>query len=65
MAFYVDESRSLRLFCRPMAPPIARWHGEGKLRPHVSQIFPLRRAADALKLMAMRQVKGKPVLVPH
>jgi NADPH2:quinone reductase len=38
------------------------WFREGKLRPHVSQTFPLRQAAEALKLMAARQVKGKVVL---
>ncbi len=41
---------------------LARWYGEGKLRPHVSQTFPLEKAAEALKLMAARQVKGKVVL---
>ncbi len=41
---------------------LGRWFGEGKLRPHVSQTFPLERAAEALKLMAARQVKGKVVL---
>jgi NADPH:quinone reductase len=41
---------------------LAGWFREGKLRPHVSQTFPLRQAADALKLMAARQVKGKVVL---
>src|SRR6266571_5165949 len=41
---------------------LARWYGEGKLRPHVSQTFPLGKAAEALKLMAARQVKGKVVL---
>jgi NADPH:quinone reductase len=41
---------------------LGRWFREGKLRPHVSQTFPLREAADALKLMAARQVKGKLVL---
>jgi hypothetical protein len=30
----------------------------------VSQTLPLSRAADALKLMAARQVKGKIVLTP-
>ena len=38
------------------------WYAEGKLKPHVSQTFPLEKAADALKLMAARQVKGKVVL---
>src|SRR4051812_26123787 len=41
---------------------LARWYAEGKVKPHVSQIFPLERAVDALKLMAARKVKGKVVL---
>jgi NADPH2:quinone reductase len=41
---------------------LAQWYGEGKLKPHVSQTFPLEKAAEALKLMAARQVKGKVVL---
>jgi len=44
------------------ARQLARWYDEGKLRPHVSQAFPLERAVDALKLMAARQVKGKVVI---
>ena len=35
---------------------------EGRLKPHVSQTFPLEKAAEALKSMAARQVKGKVVL---
>ena len=38
------------------------WFREGKLRPHASKIYPLEKAADALRLMAARQVKGKVVL---
>ena len=41
---------------------LAAWYAEGKLRPHVSQTLPLAQAADALKLMAARKVKGKLVL---
>src|SRR5688572_5566665 len=41
---------------------LGQWYREGKLKPHVSQTFPLAKAADALKLMAARQVKGKVVL---
>ena len=41
---------------------LARWYAEGKLKPHVSQTLPLEKAAEALKLMAARQVKGKIVL---
>jgi NADPH:quinone reductase len=41
---------------------LGRWFAEGKLRPHVSKTFPLERAADALAMMAGRNVKGKVVL---
>jgi len=41
---------------------IATWYEQGKLRPHVSETFPLEKAAEALKLMAARKVKGKVVL---
>jgi NADPH2:quinone reductase len=41
---------------------IAAWYEQGKLRPHVSERFPLEKAAEALKLMAARKVKGKVVL---
>jgi NADPH:quinone reductase len=41
---------------------LGRWYGQGRLKPHVAQTFPLERAADALTLMANRQVKGKVVL---
>jgi NADPH2:quinone reductase len=41
---------------------LGKWFREGKLKPHVSQTFPLEQAADALKLMAARKVKGKVVL---
>jgi NADPH2:quinone reductase len=41
---------------------LAAWFREGRLKPHVSQTFPLAQAVDALKLMAARKVKGKVVL---
>jgi len=41
---------------------LGRWYAGGKLKPHVSATFPLERAADALTLMANRQVTGKVVL---
>ena len=41
---------------------LGRWWADGKLKPHVSQTYPLERAADALTAMANRQVKGKVVL---
>jgi len=41
---------------------LGAWFREGKLKPHVSQTFPLEQAVEALKLMAARKVKGKVVL---
>ncbi len=41
---------------------LAEWYREGKLRPHVSQTFPLERTAEALALMASRQAVGKLVI---
>jgi NADPH2:quinone reductase len=35
---------------------------EGKLKPHVSQTFPLADAADALQVVAARRAKGKIVI---
>ena len=42
---------------------LGRWFAEGKLKPHVSKTFPLERAADALAMMAGRNVKGKVVII--
>ena len=41
---------------------LTKWYAEGRLKPHVSQTFPLEKAAEALKANAARQVKGKVVL---
>jgi NADPH2:quinone reductase len=41
---------------------LSAWFAEGRLKPHVTETFPLARAADALALMAARQVKGKVVI---
>ena len=41
---------------------LARWYGQGKLRPHVSQTLPLEQAPQAIRLLASRQAKGKVVL---
>ena len=42
---------------------LGKWYRDGKLKPHISATFPLEKAAEALKMMAARQVKGKVVLV--
>ncbi|MFL5625192.1 MAG: NADPH:quinone oxidoreductase family protein [Ktedonobacteraceae bacterium] len=39
------------------------WFAQGKLKPHISATYPLEQAADALKDVMNRKVKGKVVLV--
>jgi NADPH2:quinone reductase len=41
---------------------LGEWYRAGKLRPHVSAVLPLAKAAEALQQMARREVKGKLVL---
>ena len=41
---------------------LGKWYAEGKLKPHVSATYPLERAADAIRLLADRKVKGKVVV---
>jgi NADPH2:quinone reductase len=41
---------------------LGAWFRAGKLKPHVSQTFPLAKAVEALQLMAGRKAKGKIVL---
>jgi NADPH2:quinone reductase len=41
---------------------LGAWYQAGKLKPYVSETFPLERAAEALTLMSSRKVKGKLVL---
>ncbi len=38
------------------------WQGEGRLRPHVSHVLPLARAAEALDLLRSRSATGKVVV---
>jgi NADPH2:quinone reductase len=38
------------------------WYAEGKLKPHISQTFPLERAADAIWSLARRESTGKVVV---
>lgn len=38
------------------------WHAEGRLRPHVSHVLPLERAAEALELLRSRRATGKVVV---
>ncbi|MBE0412507.1 NADPH:quinone oxidoreductase family protein [Yoonia sp.] len=40
------------------------WHSKGRLKPHISDIFPLNDAAQALELMRSRKSTGKVVVTP-
>lgn len=40
------------------------WYKEGKIRPVVSETYPLEQVADALNAMMNRRVTGKVVLIP-
>lgn len=39
------------------------WHAEGKLKPLVSQTFPLAQAAEAINLLGQRKAVGKVVVL--
>ena len=41
---------------------LGRWFSDGVIKPHISAMFPLERASEALRLMAERRVTGKLVL---
>jgi len=43
---------------------LVSWTAEGKLSAHVHGIYPLAKAADALKVLADRQAMGKVILKP-
>ena len=43
---------------------LVAWHGEGRIRPHVSHVLPLARANEALALLTERRATGKVVLTP-
>jgi NADPH2:quinone reductase len=46
------------------AEQLFAWVAEGKLRPAIDATFPFTQAAEALRRIEQRQVKGKVVLVP-
>ena len=62
--FWGDFTRREPKVFAESARQLARWYGEGKLKPHVSATFPLHRTVEALNLLASRQAKGKVVIVP-
>jgi NADPH:quinone reductase len=44
------------------AEAIMSWVAEGKLRPRIDRVLPLEHAADAMRAIAQRSVKGRIVL---
>ena len=60
--FWGDFTRREPQAFAESARQLGRWYREGKLKPHVSATFPLEKAADAIKLLASRQAKGKVVI---
>ena len=40
------------------------WYAEGRLKPHVSHVFPLARAAEAFETLRARKSTGKVVVTP-
>jgi NADPH:quinone reductase len=43
---------------------LVQWHGEGRIRPHISHILPLARAEEGLALLRERKSTGKVVITP-
>ena len=41
---------------------LVRWYADGELRPHVSHVFPLERAGEAMELLRSRRATGKVVV---
>ncbi|MCT4607964.1 MAG: NADPH:quinone oxidoreductase family protein [Pelagimonas sp.] len=41
---------------------LIQWHAEGKIKPHVSQVFPLEQAADGLEMLRSRKSTGKVII---
>jgi NADPH2:quinone reductase len=47
---------------RGVLEQLLRWHAEGRIRPHVSDVLPLTEARAALELLLARRSTGKVVL---
>ncbi len=41
---------------------LLRWYTEGKLKPHISAVYPMEQAADAINDLMHRRAKGKVVV---
>lgn len=56
---YIDRSPEI---ARDSFAELARWYVEGKIRPYVSDVFPLEQTADAIRHVMGRHAKGKVVV---
>jgi len=62
--FYGEFGRKEPAQLATRTAQLGAWYAEGKLKPHVSTVFPLSRAAEAISLLASRQATGKVAVVP-
>jgi NADPH2:quinone reductase len=60
--FWGDFARREPDACAARMEQLGAWFKEGRLEPHISATLPFERAAEALTMMASRQVVGKVVL---
>ena len=44
---------------------LMEWYSQGRLKPHISDVFPLDRADEALELLRSRKSTGKVVVTPQ
>lgn len=56
--FRFDRPDQLRI----SAEELIGWYGEGKLKPLVSETFPLDRAVEAIQVLTSRRARGKVVV---
>ena len=62
--FWGDFARREPKSNQKMMIELATWLTQGKLKPHISQVLPLARTAEALRLLLERRVVGKLVIRP-
>ncbi|MBP0443812.1 NADPH:quinone oxidoreductase family protein [Roseomonas sp. SSH11] len=63
--FYGEFTRREPAANRALLSRLFGWVAEGRLRPAVSQCYPLEGAAEALEALAGRRATGKLVLLTH
>lgn len=64
IGFYWGAYRNLApRWMQESCDELVRWLGEGTLRPHISQTYPMANAVDALLALKGRRTTGKVVLI--